>query len=251
MNGTISRRGFGGIMAGTLGALLATRLPASAAMTPGSNGQRALRADSLTSPYALPDLPYGYDALEPSIDTLTMQIHHDKHHKAYVDNLKQSAGRLSRNPEVGCPDDHDRLHRRPRGDRCTVRNNLGGHLNHWGFWLIMSPSTGAPSPELAAAINTKFGSLDAMKAAVNEAGVKRFGSGWTWLVVKNGALDVLSTPNQDNPISDGSGTPIIGIDVWEHAYYLKYQNKRADYLAAWWNVVNWEMASQGYSAALK
>jgi Fe-Mn family superoxide dismutase len=236
-------------MAGTLGTLLAARLPASAAPVPGAGQVRALRADGLNSPYTLPDLPYAYDALEPSIDALTMQIHHDKHHQTYVDNLNKA---LADYPDLQKLDvktimaDFTII---PEAIRAAVRNNLGGHVNHLGFWQIMSPTAGTPSAELAAAIDAKFGSLDAMKAAVNEAGMKRFGSGWTWLVVKDGALDVVSTPNQDNPISDGA-TPIIGIDVWEHAYYLKYQNKRADYLAAWWNVINWAKVSENYQAAL-
>ena len=197
----------------------------------------------------LPELAYAYDALEPAIDTLTMQIHHDKHHKAYVDNLNKAVADYPDLQKMEIKTILTDLTVVPEKIRTAVRNNLGGHVNHWGFWSIMSPNPTAPSQELLAAINAKFGSLADMKTAVNEAGLKRFGSGWTWLVVKDGALDVLSTANQDNPLMDGLGEPIIGIDVWEHAYYLKYQNKRADYLTAWWSVINWRTVSEGFAAA--
>ncbi len=199
-------------------------------------------------PYSVPDLAYAFDALEPHVDARTMEIHHDKHHAAYVTNLNaalegtgldgQSIEQLIAN-----------LDQVPEDKRTAVRNNGGGHANHSLFWEIMSPSGGgAPSGDLAAAIDSTFGSLDTLKAQVNDAGVKRFGSGWTWLVWNGAGLAVTSTPNQDSPVMDGS-TPVLGIDVWEHAYYLNYQNRRPDYLAAWWNVVDWDAVAARFAAA--
>lgn len=200
-------------------------------------------------PFTLPELPYPYEALEPHIDTLTMQIHHDKHHAAYVNNLNTAL--------VDYPDLHalsieelvSDVEAVPEEIRTAVRNNGGGHFNHTMFWEIMSPDSTSPSGDLVAAIDRDLGGLEAMQAAVNDAGLKRFGSGWSWLVVKDGVLSVVSTPNQDNTLMDGSGSPILGIDVWEHAYYLAYQNKRVDYLTAWWNVVNWDAVAARFDAA--
>jgi Fe-Mn family superoxide dismutase len=197
--------------------------------------------------HELPPLPYDYNALEPHIDAQTMEIHHGKHHQAYVTNLNaalewtewadQPVEEVIRNLDA-LPDDK----------RLAVRNNGGGHWNHTFFWQIMAPNGGGePSGELAQAIESTFGGLDALKAEVNDAGVKRFGSGWTWLVRDSGrGLSVTSTPNQDSPVMEG-WTPVLGIDVWEHAYYLKYQNRRPDYLEAWWNVVNWEAVAARFA----
>jgi Fe-Mn family superoxide dismutase len=200
-------------------------------------------------PFELPPLPYAFNALEPHIDATTMEIHHDRHHKAYVDNANAAlAGTAWENSSV--EDVLTSLGEIPEDIRGAVRNNAGGHYNHSLFWEIMGPGGGgAPGGALGAAIDSTFGSLDDLKAKVNDAGVKRFGSGWSWLVVSGGALEVMSTPNQDTPLSEGK-TPILGIDVWEHAYYLEYQNKRPVYLDAWWNVVNWDAVSARYDAAV-
>ncbi len=190
-------------------------------------------------PYELPDLPYPYDALEPHIDAETMQIHHDAHHKAYVDNANAAlAGtEWADRPVEAVLAAVDIL---PEDKQAAVRNNAGGHANHSLFWQIMRPDGGgAPSGDLASAIDDVFGSVDDLKAALNDGGVKRFGSGWTWLVWDGTGLALYSTPNQDSPWLK-SDVPLLGIDVWEHAYYLKYQNKRPAYLEAWWNVVNWD-----------
>jgi Fe-Mn family superoxide dismutase len=200
-------------------------------------------------PFELPPLPYAFNALEPHIDATTMEIHHDRHHKAYVDNANAAlAGTAWENSSV--EDVLTSLGQIPEDIRGAVRNNAGGHYNHSLFWEIMGPGGGgAPGGALGAAIDSTFGSLDDLKAKVNDAGIKRFGSGWSWLVVSGGALEVMSTPNQDTPLSEGK-TPILGIDVWEHAYYLEYQNKRPVYLDAWWNVVNWDAVSARYDAAV-
>lgn len=199
-------------------------------------------------PFELPPLPYAFNALEPHIDATTMEIHHDRHHKAYVDNANAAlAGTAWENSSV--EEVLTSLDQIPEDIRMAVRNNAGGHYNHSLFWEIMGPAGGgAPGGALGAAIDSTFGSLDDLKAKVNDAGVKRFGSGWTWLVVSGGALEVMSTPNQDTPLSEGK-VPILGIDVWEHAYYLEYQNKRPVYLDAWWNVVNWDAVAARYEAA--
>ena len=197
--------------------------------------------------YSVPDLTYGFDALEPHIDARTMEIHHDKHHAAYVTNLNaalEGTGLDGQPIEQLIAD----LGQVPEEKRTAVRNNGGGHANHTLFWEIMGPGGGAPEGDLAAAIDEAFGSVDALKAAVNDAGVKRFGSGWSWLVWNGSGLAVESTPNQDSPLMEGR-TPILGVDVWEHAYYLNYQNRRPDYLAAWWNVVNWEAVGAKLAAA--
>jgi Fe-Mn family superoxide dismutase len=198
----------------------------------------------------LPPLPYDYSALEPHIDTQTMQIHHDKHHAAYVNNLNNA---LANHPELNSQSAEDLirdLNSVPEDIRTAVRNNGGGHVNHTMFWQIMGPNGGGePTGALADAINDSFGSFDAFKDQFQKAGVGRFGSGWVWLVRgSDGKLQITSTANQDNPLSDGL-YPILGNDVWEHAYYLKYQNRRPDYLAAWWNVVNWEEVSRRFEQA--
>ena len=198
-------------------------------------------------PLTLPDLPYDYAALEPTVDEQTMRIHHDKHHQAYVDNANKA---LEGTDWADKPIEEilASLDSLPDDKRTAVRNNAGGHANHSLFWEIMGPNGGAePAGALGEAV-TGFGGLDALKEQVNDAGVKRFGSGWTWVVAANGSLSVTSTPNQDSPLMEGK-TPILGIDVWEHAYYLNYQNRRPDYLAAWWNVVNWEAVSKRFEQA--
>jgi superoxide dismutase, Fe-Mn family len=200
--------------------------------------------------FTLPPLPYSFDALEPHIDAQTMQIHHDKHHQAYVDNLNKAiAGTPNENKSL------EELVASAGSISPAVRNNGGGHWNHSFFWEILGPKSGGqPGGKLADAINQTFGSLDALKEKVNTAGATRFGSGWAWLIVKDGKLEVSSTPNQDNPLMDVAevkGTPILGIDVWEHAYYLKYQNRRPEYLANVWNVINWNKVAEHFEKASK
>jgi Fe-Mn family superoxide dismutase len=199
-------------------------------------------------PFEVPPLPYDYAALEPHIDEQTMRLHHDKHHQAYVDNANKA---LEGTEWADRPVEEvlQSLELLPEEIRTAVRNNAGGHANHSFFWEIMSPNGGGePQGELADAINSTFGGLDSLIEQVNDAGVKRFGSGWTWLVVDGSTLAVTSTANQDTPLSEGK-TPILGIDVWEHAYYLKYQNRRPDYLAAWWNVANWPEVARRFETA--
>ncbi len=198
--------------------------------------------------FELPPLPYAYDALEPYIDTQTMQLHHDKHHAAYVNNLNAALQNSAELASLSVEDVVRRLSEVPESARTAVRNNGGGHVNHSMFWQIMKPNGGGePTGELASAIQQTFGSFDTFKAQFNDAGVKRFGSGWTWLVIdQSGKLAVMSTANQDSPLMDGL-YPVMGNDVWEHAYYLKYQNRRPDYLNAWWNVVNWDEVARRYS----
>jgi len=204
--------------------------------------------------YELPPLPYPTDALEPHIDAKTMEIHHDKHHQAYITNVNNA---LKDHPELASKSVEELisdLSAVPEGIRGAVRNNGGGHANHSLFWKVLGPGGGSPSGALADAIDSAFGSFDAMKEKMQTAGATRFGSGWAWLCVKSDkSLCVCSTPNQDSPLMAGvaecPGTPIFGIDVWEHAYYLKYQNKRPDYLKAIWNVVNWEEVAKNYAAA--
>ena len=199
--------------------------------------------------FTLPSLPYAHDALEPHIDTMTMQIHHGKHHNAYVTNLNNAvAGTEWENMSI--EDLCRKIDQVPENIRTAVRNNGGGHANHSLFWTIMAPGKGgAPSGALADAIAAKWGSFDEFKAKFKALGVGRFGSGWAWLVVKpNGSIDAYSLPNQDSPLMQGD-TPILGVDVWEHAYYLNYQNRRPDYLDAWWNVVDWDAVAANYAAA--
>jgi len=197
--------------------------------------------------FEVPPLPYDYSALEPYIDTQTMQLHHDKHHAAYVTNLNAALQGQTQLATWPSEDLLRRINEVPESIRTAVRNNGGGHVNHSMFWRIMKPNGGGePTGELASAITQAFGSFDQFKAAFNDAGVKRFGSGWTWLVLdQNGKLQVISTANQDSPLMDGL-YPVMGNDVWEHAYYLKYQNRRPEYLNAWWNVVNWDEIASRY-----
>jgi len=198
--------------------------------------------------YEVPPLPYDYDALEPHIDAQTMTLHHDKHHQAYVDKANDA---LAGGPLDGKPIEEviANLGQVPEDKRGAVRNNGGGHLNHSLFWESMSPNGGgAPDGDLGGAIDAAFGSFDAFKEQFEAAGVARFGSGWAWLVVDGGALKITSTANQDSPLTDGQ-TPLLGNDVWEHAYYLKYQNRRPEYLKAWWNVVDWNKVAERYAAA--
>ena len=201
--------------------------------------------------HSLPDLPYAFDALEPHIDARTMEIHHDLHHGAYVTNLNNALEATGQDALREM--DLERLLRNlaeiPEAQRTAVRNNGGGHFNHSLFWSILGPGKGgAPSGDLAKAIDGAFGSFDDFKAKVEAAGMTRFGSGWAWLSVTESGLAVTSSPNQDSPLMEGK-TPILGVDVWEHAYYLKYQNRRAEYLKEFWNVVDWEAVAKRYSAA--
>ena len=225
-------------------------LAAGAALMPGT--ARAA-GEATHAAFTLPPLPYAFDALEPHIDAKTMEIHHDKHHAAYVAGLNAALGKA---PELSGKRLDDLLGGLPAvGDeslRTQLRNQGGGHWNHSFFWQTLAPSakSGEPSEELAVAIQTAFGSMDAFKKAFGEAASKRFGSGWAWLVTSNGKLRITSTPNQDNPLMKGIvpeadlGTPLLGLDVWEHAYYLHYQNRRPEYIAAWWNIVNWAEVSK-------
>ncbi len=198
--------------------------------------------------FELPPLPYPYEALEPHIDEQTMRIHHDKHHQAYVDNANKAleGTEWADRPVEQILDNLDLL---PEAIRTAVRNNAGGHANHTLFWEIMGPDGGGePDGALAHAIDSTFGGLDDLKAQLNDAGVKRFGSGWAWLIHDGTGLAVVSTQNQDTPLLEGR-TPLLGIDVWEHAYYLRYQNRRPDYLAAWWNVVAWRAVADRFERA--
>ena len=199
--------------------------------------------------HELPKLPYAYDALEPHIDARTMEIHHTKHHQAYVTNLN---GAVDKHPELGSKSVEDLLRgidSVPEDVRTVVRNHGGGHANHSLFWQVMGPHAGGtPSGELGDALQRDFGSFEAFKEKLTNAAANQFGSGWGWLVASGGKLEVVAKPNQDSPLMEGK-TPILGVDVWEHAYYLKYQNRRPDYLAAWWNTINWQAVAQRYSAA--
>ena len=198
-------------------------------------------------PYEVPPLPYDYAALEPHVDEQTMRVHHDKHHQAYVDkvNAALEGTEWADRPIEDVIRELDRI---PDDKRTAVRNNGGGHLNHSLFWEWMGPNGGGePDGDLGEAIRSAFGSFDDFKAQLKDAGVNRFGSGWAWLVQDGGSLAVVSTANQDSPLSEGK-TPLLGVDVWEHAYYLKYQNRRPDYIDAWWNVVDWGKVAAGYSA---
>ena len=200
-------------------------------------------------PYTLPPLPYAYEALQPHIDAETMRIHHDKHHQAYITNANKL---LADQPELAKLSPEEllaNLDKAPEAIRVGLRNNVGGHLNHSQFWLMMSPDGGGePKGELAEAIKKDFGSFEAFKKELTDAALKRFGSGWAWLVEEDGKLSIFSTPNQDPPLLEGK-TALLGIDVWEHAYYLKYQNRRSDYIAGWWNVVNWPYVAKLHDEA--
>jgi Fe-Mn family superoxide dismutase len=213
--------------------------------------QTSAPGTATASVYTVPALPYAFDALEPYIDAKTMEIHHDKHHAAYVNNLNKALEghadlqKLSVEELITHPD------RVPENIRTAVRNNGGGHANHSMFWTIMKKGGGGePQGELADALKKTFGSFADFKTKFNQAATTRFGSGWAWLMIQNGKLAVDSTPNQDNPLMSG-GKPVMGLDVWEHAYYLKYQNRRPDYIEAWWNVVNWHQIAENYKNALK
>ncbi len=213
--------------------------------------QPAFKMEANPVAHELPALPYAFDALEPHIDAKTMEIHHDKHHGTYVTNLNKA---LESSPDLqkwSLDDLCRKINDVPEAIRTAVRNNGGGHWNHSMFWKIMKKGGGGdPKGPVADAIKSSFESFASFKEKFNDAGMKRFGSGWAWLVAKDGKLAIESTPNQDNPLM-GVGKIVMGVDVWEHAYYLKYQNKRADYLAAWWNVVNWDAVNDLYSAAKK
>jgi superoxide dismutase, Fe-Mn family len=201
-------------------------------------------------PFTLPDLPYAYDALEPTIDARTMEIHHSKHHQAYVDNANKALEGTEW-ADNSVESVLASLAAIPDEIQAAVRNNAGGHANHSLFWTIMSADGGGePEGDLKAAIDDLWGSTEELKKVINDGGVKRFGSGWTWLIYDGTGLAVKSTPNQDSPLLD-SDEPLLGIDVWEHAYYLNYQNRRPDYLAAWWNVVNWAEVGRRFEAADK
>jgi superoxide dismutase, Fe-Mn family len=203
--------------------------------------------------YELPPLPYDYSALEPHIDTETMKLHHDKHHQAYINNVNAALANHPKLAALAVDDLIKDLSAVPEDIRATVRNNGGGHSNHSAFWKLMGPAGsagvgGAPTGAIAAQIKTDFGDFEAFKKTFNETTAKQFGSGWGWVVFTGGKLKVITTPNQDSPFSQGL-YPILGNDVWEHAYYLKYQNRRPDYLAAWWNVVKWEEVNRRFAAA--
>jgi Fe-Mn family superoxide dismutase len=197
-------------------------------------------------PFTLPSLPYAFGALEPHIDTQTMQIHHGKHHQTYVNNLNAA---IEKAPELANKTIEELMRgidAAPESVRSAVRNNGGGHWNHSMFWQIMGPNAGGePSGKVADAIKTAFGGFDKFKEQWSAAGVARFGSGWVWLLNDGGKLSINSSPNQDNPLMEGK-TPVLGLDVWEHAYYLRYQNRRPDYISAWWNVVNWDEVSKRF-----
>jgi Fe-Mn family superoxide dismutase len=200
-------------------------------------------------PFTVPPLPYASDALEPYIDKMTMEIHHDKHHGAYVTNLNKA---LESAPDLANKTIEELLANNcgivPENIRTAVRNNGGGHINHSMFWKILKASGGQPVGNVAQAINSSFGSFDSFKEKFNQAAATRFGSGWAWLVKSGGKLDIYSTANQDSPVMEGK-YPVMGLDVWEHAYYLKYQNRRPDYIAAWWNVVNWPEVEDRFNAS--
>lgn len=206
-------------------------------------------APAPTGPYTLPPLPYAYEALEPNIDTWTMQIHHNKHHQAYIDNANRL---LVDHPELAKLSPEEllkNLAKAPESIRTGLRNNVGGHVNHSLFWQMLSPKGGGkPTGEIATALEKKFGAFGDFQKQFNEAATKRFGSGWAWLVLKDGKLEIVSTANQDAPVMDGQ-TALLGLDVWEHSYYLKYQNRRADYITAWWNVVNWDFVNDQLAKA--
>lgn len=213
-------------------------------------GLAGVRKAHAAAGFTLPALPYDIKALEPHIDARTMEIHHDRHHATYVKNLNDALAKHADLQAKPVEELLKNLNDLPEAVRMVVRNNGGGHYNHSLFWTIMGPDGGGePKGKLASAISSTFGGFDAFKAQLSDAAVKRFGSGWGWLAVKQGKLAISSSPNQDSPLMEGA-TPILGVDVWEHAYYLKYQNKRPDYVAAWWNTVNWAEVAKRYEMAL-
>jgi Fe-Mn family superoxide dismutase len=223
------------------------------ALAGAAGGRAAVPAQAAGAAFTLPPLGYAYDALEPHIDARTMQIHHDNHHGTYVNNLN---GLVDKWPDLAAKPIEAvlaNLSAAPEAVRMAVRNNLGGHWNHTFFWQLMTPGGAkTPSGDLKSAIDGAFGDVEKMKSTVKSAGLGRFGSGWAWLAVgKDGKLVVLSTPNQDVPLMEQGAKPVLGVDVWEHAYYLKYQYKRGDYIDAWWNVVNWDKAAESFKAATR
>ena len=219
-----------------------------AAMSLGASLPAAPRPAATLQPFSLPKLPYAYDALEPHVDARTMEIHHTKHHQGYVTNANNALASHAALKGRSGEDLVRNLAAVPEAIRTTVRNNVGGHLNHALFWDVIGPrGGGAPAGDLRSALVASFGSLDAFKSQFGDAAMKRFGSGWAWLNLKGGRLEIASTANQDSPLMDGA-TPLLGLDVWEHAYYLKYQNRRADYVAAFWNVVQWDRVAARYAA---
>lgn len=233
-----------------LGTMFASFLPLSASSLLGQSTTPApAPAAGPTGPYTLKPLPYDYSALEPNIDTWTMQIHHDKHQKAYVDNankLLNGQPELAAMPKIELLRNLDKV---PEPLRTGLRNNVGGDFNHTLFWQMMSPKGGGkPTGAVAKLIDDKFSSFEEFQKLFNEAATKRFGSGWAWLVLKDGKAEIMSTANQDSPVSEGA-YPLLGLDVWEHAYYLKYQNRRPDYITSWWNVVNWDFVNEQLKAA--
>jgi Fe-Mn family superoxide dismutase len=228
----------------------------AAATAPGVIAQTtSTPAAAASGPFTLPPLPYALDALEPHIDARTMEIHHGKHHKAYVDNLNKAVAQMNVNSALSIEQLLKDLSNAPEAVRPAVRNNGGGHYNHSLFWQMMkNHGGGEPKTELAKAIEASFGSFAAFKENFGKAATSRFGSGWAWLIAHQGKLEIVSTANQDSPlmgqaVAGCSGEILLGLDVWEHAYYLKYQNKRADYIAAWWNVVNWDFVAERYAKA--
>ena len=247
----LNRRNFLILLGATTGAATLGTFSFSYAAQPSVQSAVGTKQNQSSDTFQLPPLPYDYNALEPHIDAATMQFHHDRHHAAYVKNLNDAVNKYpdlkSKSVEQLISD----LNSIPEDIRTTIRNNGGGHINHTMFWEIMSPNGGGePTGAIATAIKANFGSFDEFKKQFNDAGSKRFGSGWAWLVrTQDGKLAVTSTPNQDSPLMEGS-FPIMGNDVWEHAYYLKYQNKRADYLTAWWNVVNWNEVNKRFEQAM-
>ncbi|MDF0555681.1 superoxide dismutase [Kamptonema sp. UHCC 0994] len=250
---SLKRRNFLYLFSASVGAVTLGACQASGnnlSASKNSPSDRAIAAQSETG-FTLPPLPYEYNALEPHIDARTMQFHHDKHHAAYVKNLNDAINKYSQLKGKSAEALLRDINSVPEDIRTVVRNNGGGHVNHTMFWEIMSPKGGGePTGAIATAINQTFGSVDAFKQKFNDAGTKRFGSGWVWLVLnKNGKLEITTTGNQDSPLMEGK-YPIMGNDVWEHAYYLKYQNLRGDYLKAWWNVVNWAEINRRYEKAI-
>jgi Fe-Mn family superoxide dismutase len=222
---------------------------AAIATLPSALAQTNSPAPAANEPFTLPPLPYAYDALEPHIDAKTMHIHHDKHHAAYVANLNKAVSGITDLGILEITHLLTHLDNLPENIRAAVRNNGGGHYNHSLFWQMMKPKGGGePSGELAKAIEAAFGNFSAFKENFSKAALGQFGSGWAWLVSDGKTLKIEPTPNQDTPLSAGK-TPLLGLDVWEHAYYLKYQNKRADYIAAWWNIVNWDFVAERYAKA--
>ena len=231
----------------------AALLGVAALRSPALAAETAAPATATTQPFTLPKLRYAYDALEPHIDARTMEIHHSKHHQAYIDNANKALAGHPALQKQSAEEILRQLSAVPESVRTALRNNVGGHVNHSFFWRVIGPARagatkGAPTGPLADALVRTFGSLEGFKTQFGDAAAKRFGSGWAWLVARSGRLEITSTPNQDSPLSDGA-TPVLGLDVWEHAYYLKYQNRRADYVNAFWNIVNWSEVAANFTAA--